>query len=995
MGSRSGTGAAAAKSAESWSTLQLAEFVALVSDSVDERDAMQRAVERAAEALEAEVCVLTSEGRVLAAIGFPADELPEAELVETVARRRETVGLPGLGELWTLAKFLDREGGSALLAARLGSQGFSQEESDLLRGMARSLQLTLRMVRTLDQERELRRQSQREVRQRKKAERELAHQALHDGLTGLPNRVLLRDRVVQALDRTSDSSAVVAVLVVDVDHFKLANDSLGHRLGDQLLLLLGQRLERSVAAPSVAQRSYTVARIGGDQFAVLCEELGSEHEAITVAHRIQGALRTPFVLEGRRVSLSASMGIAMAGSFAGLGRELMSADELLRDAEVAVSRAKERGGDCYEVFDEQMRVRLFERLQLESELRDALTRDQLRLVYQPVVAVEDGAMVSLEALVRWEHPRRGTLLPGEFVSVAEESELIVPLGEWVLEEACRQLARWRESHRGGSAVRVSVNVSARQLTPSLVDIVSRTLSRSGIQPAQLALEITETLLIEQADTSRAILESLKQLGVGILLDDFGTGYSSLSYLKSFSLDQLKVDRSFIAELSDDARSAKIVSATIEMARALGMTVVAEGVETASQLEVLQRLGCDYAQGDHFSEPQPPDAIGQLIDQALAQRPTSRAPIEPAAAPSQGGGVSLETPGEAEVRRRVAVGRVAGLLFCGGGLMTVPINLILNHPPGALVVAGLTLLSLTSGAACLLAPWRRLSWRWLHFTAVVATAEVALSVWAENRLAVFSWFYVLVAAALGYAFADRRKLAAHVAVVGGAMALPLIYSSDPLGDAVPRTLLGIAVVAVTVALVAWLREQLEVNQAELRELASRDPLTGVGNYRLLHERLEYELRRHQRAERQLAILLIDLDRFKEVNERMGHAAGDEVLRRVGRALTAAVRDQDTVARQGGDEFAVLAPETDYEGARILAGRIRDRLSRVQLAGGMIGATVGFSIYPDDGGSAQLLLARADSRLLSEKARARPRRPPVATRRTAPSDDTTEFVGASSA
>jgi len=983
-----------ARSAESWSTLQLAEFVALVSESTDERDAMQRAVERAAEALEAEVCVLIAEGRVLAAIGFPADQLPQAELLEAVARRSQSIELPGLGELWTQARFLDREGGSALLVARLGAEGFSQEESDLLRGMARSLELTLRMVRMLDHERELRRQSQNEVRQRKKAERELAHQALHDGLTGLPNRVLLRDRAMQALDRMYDASGVVAVLVVDVDHFKLANDSLGHRLGDQLLLLLGQRIERAVAAPQDAQRSYTVARVGGDEFVVLCEEPASEHEAITVAHRIQGALGSSFVVEGQRVSLTASIGIAVAVSSSGQARELRSADELLRDAEVAVSRAKERGGDCYEVFDEQMRVRLFERIQLESELREALAREQLHLRYQPVVAVEDGAMVSLEALVRWDHPRRGTLLPGEFVPMAEETELIVPLGEWVIEQACRQLAVWREAHPGGSGLRVSVNVSARQLTHSLVDVVARALAQSNVQPGQLALEITETLLIEQADTSRVILESLKQLGVSLVLDDFGTGYSSLSYLKSFPLDQLKIDRSFIAELSDDARSAKIVSATIEMARALGMTVVAEGVETASQLGVLQRLGCDYAQGVHFSAPQLPGAVGGLIDLALARRPAAPASSREGAAAPSGGAGSLDTPGEAEVRRRVAVGRVAGLLFCAGGAMSVPASLILNHPPSALVVAGLALLGGFSGVVCLLAPWRRLSWRWLHFAAVVATAEVALSVWAEKHVAVFSWFYVLVAAALGYAFSDRRKLAAHMAVIGAAMALPLIYSTDPLGDAVPRTVLGIAVVAVTVALVAWLREQLERNQAELRELASRDPLTGVGNYRLLHERLEYELRRHQRGRRPLAILLIDLDRFKQVNERMGHAAGDEVLRRVGRALSAAVRDQDTVARQGGDEFAVLAPETDFAGATILAARIRERVAAVQLADRMIGATVGFSIYPDDGGSAQVLLARADSRLLSEKLRARPQRSVAAAHGPLPPDDTPEIVGASS-
>jgi EAL domain-containing protein (putative c-di-GMP-specific phosphodiesterase class I) len=233
--------------------------------------------------------------------------------------------------------------------------------------------------------------------------------------------------------------------------------------------------------------------------------------------------------------------------------------------------------------------------------------------------VEDGTLVAVEALVRWEHPRRGTLSPAEFIPVAEESDLIVALGEWVIDEACSQLVRWRQRHPAGSGMRVSVNVSARQLTPALVSFVSRTLTRTSIHPSQLALEITETLLIEQAASSRSILESLKQLGVGVVLDDFGTGYSSLSYLKSFPLDQLKVDRSFIAELSDDTRSAKIVSATVEMARALGMTVVAEGVETPAQLTVLSALGCGFVQGFVISRPVAPARLRELVDAGALRR----------------------------------------------------------------------------------------------------------------------------------------------------------------------------------------------------------------------------------------------------------------------------------------------------------------------------------------------------------------------------------------
>ncbi len=971
------------KSAESWSTLQLAEFVALVSGSTDEQDAMQRAVERAAEALEAEVCALVAHDGVPATIGFPSGTVPEAGLVEAVEHKLERVVLPEFGELWTMAMPLDGDSGTALLVARMGGEEFSREEWDLLRGMARSLELTLRMVRTLDHERKLRRQSQREIRQRKKAERELAHQSLHDALTGLPNRMLLRDRAIQALERARDSNSLVAALIVDLDHFKLVNDSLGQGLGDQLLLLLAQRLQRAVSAGE-EPRNYTVARTGGDEFFILCENLASEREAIGIAQRIQRALAPQFVLADREVSLTVSVGIAVAGPPATGDEEPLSADDLLRDAEVALSRAKFRGRDCYEVFDEQMRVRLFDRIQLESDLRSALSCDQLRLHYQPVVAVEDGAMVAVEALVRWEHPTRGMLFPGEFIGVAEESDLIVSLGEWVIEEACEQLVRWRESDRSGSSLRVSVNVSARQLTPALVGFVSRILARKAIDPSQLALEITESFLIEQAESSRAILDALKQLGVGIVLDDFGTGYSSLSYLKSLPLDQLKIDRSFIAELSDDTRSAKIVSATVEMARALGMTVVAEGVEIPAQLEVLQRLGCDYAQGYHFARPEPAAAIAQRIRESASRERTrvtrAVARATPIADPDQ----SIQAPEETETRRREAIGRVAGLLFFAAALLVVPSTMVLSQPPGGLVVAGLALLGIVSGTLCFLLPWRRLSWRWLDATAVLANGELVLSVWALGHPAVFSWYYVFVATAVAYAFSDRRRLAGHVLVVSMAMAAPLFYLRDPTGDALPRTLLEIGAIAATVALVAWLRGQLEANQSELRELAARDPLTGVGNYRLLHERLEYELRRHQRGQNQLAVLLIDLVRFKEVNEALGHAAGDDVLRRVAGAMCGAVRQQDTVARQGGDEFAVLAPETDAEGAMILAARIRERVSRVQISGEAMGATVGFSIYPADGGSAQLLLARADARMLADKSRSRPQPAPrpAAVRRGVP-------------
>jgi diguanylate cyclase (GGDEF)-like protein len=958
---------------ENWSTLQRAVFVAHVSVSTDERDTARRAVERAADALEAEVCALIRRGAVVAAIGFPANHVPTPELVDAASQPVGQRELGELGEVWTMSAALDDR--STLLVARMGEDGFTREESDLLRGMARSLELTLRMVRTLDHERKLRRQSQHEIRERKRIERELAHQELHDSLTGLPNRTLLLDRTIQALERARGTSKLVAAMLIDLDHFKVTNDTLGHRRGDELLAMLARRLEGAVHPGSGPSR-HTLARVAGDEFMVICERLSSEQDAITVAHRLQSALQAPFRIGEQDVSVAVSIGVAVAAAGSDDARDLGTrAEDLLRDADVAMSRAKERGRGCCEVFDEQMRVLLTERIQLESELRAGLERGELRLVYQPVVSVLDGVVVALEALVRWEHPTRGLLVPGQFIPIAEQSDLIVGIGEWVIEEACRQLSEWSRHGHASANVRISVNVSARQLTFELVALVDEALERHGLDPGRLALEITETLLIEQAKSSGAVLDSLKRLGVGLVLDDFGTGYSSLSYLKRFPIDQLKLDRTFVSELADDPRSAKIVSAAIEMARALGMTVVAEGVERLEQLEVLARLRCDYAQGFHFARPEPADAVARRLAPPPARRLGRHTPAAGAPATHQAP-MPDSAPRDEDAERRATIGRTAGLLFLTG----VPLGPLveLTVPGGELQVGvGLSLLGLISGLICLRLPWQQLSMRWIHATALVATLEVALAVaTAGATAAVFSWLYVLVAAAAAYAFRPRRTLVAYVLILAAAIASPIVYRGNAGGDTLAGAVLGIVVIATMVAVVAALRERLEIGQQELRELASRDPLTGVGNYRLLHERLEYELLRHQRNSAKFSLLVIDLDRFKHVNERLGHAAGDDVLRRVARVLCAAVRQQDTVVRQGGDEFAVLAPETDAEGAEHLARRVKEQLGEVQFGGEPVGAAIGFAVYPDEANSMQLLLARADSRLLAEKVASREGDPALA-------------------
>jgi diguanylate cyclase (GGDEF)-like protein len=946
---------------------QLAELLAQLSRCQTEASAGKLAVSLTARAVRADVCVLIRDGSVIAATGLPDARVPGPELAQAAAQGLARCVLPGIGLLELCAPALDGEPPMWLVAGRRRNR-FTEPESELIGTVARVLGLTLRIARAAKHEQGLLRRREHEMRQRARAEHQLAHQAMHDRLTGLPNRDLMADRAKHALEHARLSDGFVAALFVDLDHFKLANDSFDHNRGDQLLVSVARRLTVYAAVQQAGPRSLTVGQRGGDEFIVLCENLGTERDAIAVAQEISAALRAPFFLDGHEVKLTASIGVAFASAEQSDGDvEPVDGDGLLRDAHVALTRAKELGRDRFEIFDEQMRVRLLDRVAIEADLRAGLDRGELRLFYQPVVTTADLSLAAVEALVRWQHPTRGLLGPGEFINLAEESDLIIALGAWVIEEACEQIQRWRDAHPAQLGVRVSVNVSARQLSPALVDTVAAALARTGVAPSQLALEITESLLIEQTESARELLAALKAIGVAIVLDDFGTGYSSLSYLNEFSLDQLKLDRSFIAELDRDPRGAKIVAATIEMARALGMTVVAEGIETAKQLAVLQRLGCDFVQGFLFARPEPAAAIFERVLEAYdhdSEVAEQRSPAHPRLETSLGR-LAAQGPDEAEPDHQRTLGRMAGVLYLLGGVLALPADLVMGAPSPRAVVL-LTLMGVLTGVACLLIPWDRISPRWLELTAALATVEVTVSVVSVGRYAtVLTSFYVLIATAVAYAFRDRRAIAAQITLVVVAMALPPLLLADQPSDAGPRTVVAILVLVVTSGVIVYLRERVEGSASELRELAARDPLTEVGNYRLLHQRLEYELTRHQRERRQLSVLLIDLDRFKQVNERLGHAAGDDVLRRVGSTLRDAVRLQDTVARQGGDEFAVLAPGTDDEGAEMLATRLRDRLSRVQFAGDTVGATIGWAIYPSDGLTSQALLAHADARLLAAK------------------------------
>jgi diguanylate cyclase (GGDEF)-like protein/PAS domain S-box-containing protein len=444
--------------------------------------------------------------------------------------------------------------------------------------------------------------SQTDVTIRKRAEEQALYDAFHDGLTGLPNRALFMDRLGQSLARAKRKDTQrLAVLFMDLDRFKIINDSLGHMVGDQLLVEIAKRLETSLRPAD------TVARLGGDEFAILLEDIEDLRDATSFAERIQKDIRDPFEIDGREVFTTASIGIAVSGP------SYERPEDLIRDADTAMYRAKSLGKARYALFDKAMHASALALLQLETDLRRAVEGGNFRLVYQPIVSIKGARTAGFEALVRWMHPKRGIVSPTEFIPLAEETGLIIPIGQWILREAFRQLRVWQGRFRQSPPLIISVNLSGVQfLRPELIGQIDLMLREFGIDARNLKLEITESMIIENAEYAKDMLLQFKAQDIRLCIDDFGTGYSSMSYLRRYPIDTVKVDRSFISRMDTDQESQEIVRTIITMAHNLGKDVIAEGVETREQLVQIAALRCEYAQGFFFSRPVDSEAAEMMI-----------------------------------------------------------------------------------------------------------------------------------------------------------------------------------------------------------------------------------------------------------------------------------------------------------------------------------------------------------------------------------------------
>jgi diguanylate cyclase (GGDEF)-like protein/PAS domain S-box-containing protein len=504
--------------------------------------------------------VLESVGRSIIDFIHPDDQQVHIDLARHVARGEREEYRHNL-------RLVGREGGDIWVEAHARPV---RDEADHFQGMSGTLS---------------------DVTARHALEERLQAQALHDDLTGLANRALFRDRVEHALTRRSQGPRLGAILFLDLDRFKTVNDSLGHKVGDGLLVAIARRLQESLGPDD------TIARLGGDEFGILREDVTTPKKAMLLAERISAEFGLPFHVDDRAITIRCSIGMVLAS---GVRR---TADELLRDADVAMYQAKVAGRGSYAVFKPSMQAEIAARLELESDLRDAIRHEHLSVAYQPIVDMQDGRIVAVEALARWVHPMRGDVPPAAFIPVAEESGLILPLGAWILRRACSDIAELRRIGGAAADLRLNVNFSARQISErTIVDDVLRSLRDAGLPPNALDIEITESLVLECGEEEMASLRRLRAAGCGVSFDDFGTGFSSLGNLRSMPIDGLKIDISFVSTMLVSVVEAEVVEAVIRLGAALGLAVVAEGVEDMETAERLAELGCPLAQGYYFGRP---------------------------------------------------------------------------------------------------------------------------------------------------------------------------------------------------------------------------------------------------------------------------------------------------------------------------------------------------------------------------------------------------------
>ncbi|HEX6927969.1 MAG TPA: EAL domain-containing protein, partial [Gammaproteobacteria bacterium] len=441
------------------------------------------------------------------------------------------------------------------------------------------------------------------VTERKRIEQQLVHDAFHDTLTGLPNRALFVEHLDQAMRRSIRADGYVfSVLFLDLDRFKLVNDSLGHTAGDELLKAFAERLKRATRPGDV------VSRLGGDEFAVLADDLHNPEDAVQLAERIHNALQDPFNVDGQQIFTSASIGIAKSAE------RYKDGDDLLRDADIAMYSAKELGGAGHRLFDSDMHVVMVSRLQLETDLRQALEREELRVAYQPMVELHTGRLKGFEALLRWRHPIKGSIRPREFISMAEETGLVVPIGRWMLQRVLDDLGGWLRDFPQHAGLFVSINVSDREfIQPEFTEIIEDALARTSVPPGALELELTERMLMHYSKLRADTLPRLRERGISIAIDDFGTGYSSLSRLQRLPIDKLKIDQSFIRNMDNSEENAELVRTILALGKSLGMRCVAEGVERRQQYDQLRDLGCDLAQGFFIAKPMAAHRVQTLLE----------------------------------------------------------------------------------------------------------------------------------------------------------------------------------------------------------------------------------------------------------------------------------------------------------------------------------------------------------------------------------------------